>query len=179
MNMKRSLFTLAPAALIAVVAGCGGASGGGGASGSGGAGASGGGGGGYGYRAAQPASQPVGAAIAVKASKLGNILVDARGRTLYLFEADRTSASTCYSACAGVWPPLTVSGAPSAGAQVNGSQLATTKRSDGNAEVTYHGHPLYYYAADTAPGAVTGQGLNQFGGKWYVVAPSGNKIDHG
>jgi predicted lipoprotein with Yx(FWY)xxD motif len=166
MNMKKSLFTLAPAALAVVVSGCGGGGGGGGGGGA--------------YGAAQPASKPVGAAITVKASKLGNLLVDAQGRTLYLFEADKTSASTCYSACASVWPPLTTSGgAPTAGAQVNGLQLSTTKRSDGKAEVTYNGHPLYYYAGDTAPGAVTGQGLNQFGGKWYVVAPSGSKIDNG
>ena len=164
MNMKKSLFTLAPAALAVVVAGCGGGSGGGG----GGA-----------YHGAPPATKTAGAAIAVKASKLGSFLVDSQGRTLYLFEADKTSASTCYSACASLWPPLTTSGTPSAGAQVSGSLLATTKRSDGKSEVTYHGHPLYYYAGDSGPGAVTGQGLNQFGGKWYVVAPSGNRIDHG
>jgi predicted lipoprotein with Yx(FWY)xxD motif len=161
MKIKKSLLALAPAALAVVVAGCGGGNGGGA------------------YGSAPPAAKSAGATVAVKASKLGNLLVDAQGRTLYLFEADKTTASTCYSACASIWPPLTTTGAAKAGSQVNASQLGATKRSDGKSEVTYHGHPLYYYAGDTAPGATTGQGLNQFGAKWYVVAPTGNKIDRG
>ena len=72
-----------------------------------------------------------------------------------------------------------VSGAAKAGPQVIASQLGTTRRTDGTTEVTYNGHPLYYYAADTKPGDTTGQGLNQFGALWYVVARNGGKVAHG
>src|SRR6266496_1616063 len=96
---------------------------------------------------------------------LGQILVDGRARTLYLFEADPPDKSSCDGACASVWPPLTATGAP--------------HRGDGGTQVTYHGHPLYLYAGDTQPRATNGQGLNQFGAEWYVLAPSGNKIENG
>ena len=124
-------------------------------------------------------SSPSGATVGVKRSGLGTVLVDAKGRTLYLFEADKTTKSTCYGACAGVWPPLSAAGAPKAGPQVVASELGTTKRTDGTTEVTYHGHPLYYYAGDAQPGDTKGQGLDQFGAEWYVLAPSGSKIDEG
>jgi predicted lipoprotein with Yx(FWY)xxD motif len=120
-----------------------------------------------------------GATVGVKRSGLGNVLVDAKGRTLYLFEADKTTKSTCYGACASVWPPLSAAGAPKAGPHVVASQLGTTKRTDGTTEVTYHGHPLYYYAGDARPGDTKGQALDQFGAEWYVLAPSGSKIDEG
>lgn len=119
-----------------------------------------------------------GATVDVHKSKLGTFLVDSSGRSLYLFEADKSTASTCFGSCAAAWPPLTTSGAPKAGGNVKQSLLGTTKRKDGGTEVTYKGHPLYYYAGDSGPGATTGQGLNQFGAKWYVLAPSGNKIDN-
>jgi predicted lipoprotein with Yx(FWY)xxD motif len=124
-------------------------------------------------------SSASGAIVGVKRSGLGNVLVDAKGRTLYLFEADKTTKSTCYGACAGVWPPLSAAGAPKAGTHVVASELGTTRRTDGTTEVTYHGHPLYYYAGDAQPGDTKGQGLDQFGAAWYVLAPSGNKIDEG
>jgi predicted lipoprotein with Yx(FWY)xxD motif len=120
-----------------------------------------------------------GATVGVKRSGLGNVLVDAKGRTLYLFEADKTTKSTCYGACASVWPPLSAAGTPKAGPHVVASQLGTTKRTDGTTEVTYHGHPLYYYAGDARPGDTKGQALDQFGAEWYVLAPSGSKIDEG
>jgi predicted lipoprotein with Yx(FWY)xxD motif len=72
-----------------------------------------------------------------------------------------------------------VSGAPQAGTGVVAAKLGTTRRTDGQTEVTYNGHPLYYYAADTGPGQTQGQDLNQFGGTWHVVAPTGTEIDHG
>jgi predicted lipoprotein with Yx(FWY)xxD motif len=160
---KSALIAFAPAAAAVAIAGCGG-----------------GGGGGGGYSKAAP-NPSAGAAptVALAPSKFGNILVDAHGRTLYLFEADKTSASTCYSSCASLWPPLVVSGAAKAGPQVIASQLGTTRRTDGTREVTYNGHPLYYYAADTRPGDTTGQGLNQFGALWYVVARNGMEVAHG
>jgi predicted lipoprotein with Yx(FWY)xxD motif len=125
----------------------------------------------------QEAPAAKGATVDVRKSKLGTMLVDSSGRSLYLFEADKGPSSTCSGSCAAAWPPLTTSGAPKAGGGVKQALLGTTKRKDGSTEVTYHGHPLYYYAGDSAPGATTGQALDQFGAEWYVLAPSGNKID--
>jgi predicted lipoprotein with Yx(FWY)xxD motif len=157
---KSALIAFAPAAAAVVIAGCGGG---------------GGGGGGYSKAAPKPSA---GAAptVALAPSRFGNILVDAHGRTLYLFEADKTTASTCYSSCASLWPPLVVSGAAKAGPQVIASQLGTTRRTDGTTEVTYNGHPLYYYVGDKQPGSTAGQGLLEFGALWYVLSPSGNAV---
>jgi predicted lipoprotein with Yx(FWY)xxD motif len=121
-------------------------------------------------------SGAAGKSISLAHSKLGRFLVDGTGRTLYLFAADKTSASTCYSACASAWPPLTSKAAVKATPPLLASALGTTKRTDGTSEVTYRGHPLYYYVADAKAGDVTGQALNQFGAKWYVVSRSGNEI---
>jgi len=115
----------------------------------------------------------------VRTTKLGQILVDSQGRSLYLFEKDTSTASSCSGACAGVWPPLTVSGTPQGAAGVLAGKLGGTKRADGKTEVTYNGHPLYYYVADTAPGQTKGEGLNQFGAGWDVVSPTGNKVESG
>ena len=125
------------------------------------------------------AAAPSGAATTVSLRKLnvGNALVDSQGRTLYLFEADKGPMSTCNGACASLWPPDMTSGKPKAGPGVDAAKLGTTKRSDGTLEVTYNGHPLYRYAPDTKAGEDAGQGLNQFGAKWYVLAASGSKID--
>ena len=126
-----------------------------------------------------PATSPASSTVAVSSTKLGRILVDAHGRTLYLFEKDTGTSSTCLDACAAVWPPLTVTGASRAGDGLVTNKLGTTKRADGKTEVTYNGHPLYYYVADTAPGQTLGQGLNQFGAGWDVLSPSGDKIEGG
>jgi predicted lipoprotein with Yx(FWY)xxD motif len=109
-------------------------------------------------------------------AKLGKILVDGSGKTLYLFEKDTTTASTCYDACAAYWPPLLTKDAPKAGAGVNASLLGTTRRRDGTLEVTYAGHPLYYVVTDHNPGDASGQGVNNFGALWFVVGPDGKKI---
>ena len=127
---------------------------------------------------AAPAGAAGAATVAVKSSKFGRILVDASGRTLYLFEKDKGMASTCYGPCAVGWPPLTTKGAPKAGSGAAAALLGTTSRTDGTTQVTYNHHPLYYFVGDKQPGAVTGEGLNAFGAKWYVLAPSGNKIDN-
>ena len=126
-----------------------------------------------------PASSPAAAGTTIKAasSRLGQILVDANGRTLYLFVADSGTTSTCNSAgCVQNWPPVLTKGTPQAGAGVTSSLLGTTTRKDGTTEVTYAGHPLYYFIADKQPGQVTGQGIDAFGGPWYVVSPSGMQI---
>ncbi|MFJ8671889.1 hypothetical protein [Streptomyces sp. NPDC093589] len=122
------------------------------------------------------ASTAVAGAVAVSSGPLGKVLVDGKGRTLYLFEADKSGQSTCSGACAQAWPPLTVKGKAAAGSGVKSSLLGTTTRGDGTRIVTYNGHPLYTYQGDHAAGDVNGQGLNQFGAKWYVLDAAGNKI---
>jgi predicted lipoprotein with Yx(FWY)xxD motif len=118
-----------------------------------------------------------GATVAVRTSKLGNILVDGSGRTLYLFEKDKGTTSSCYGACASAWPPYTTTGAPQAGSGASAALLGTTTRTDGKTEVTYHGHPLYYYAADSKPGDTNGQGVKAFGAEWYVLSAAGDKVE--
>jgi len=131
------------------------------------------------FAASKTAVAPVGSTVTVAKSPFGRILVDSKGRTLYDFPPDMGGASTCYGACAALWPPLTTVGKPHAGKGVAASLLGTTKRKDGKLEVTYGGHPLYYYVADTKRGETTGQGLNQFGAPWWVVSPAGKEIHHG
>jgi predicted lipoprotein with Yx(FWY)xxD motif len=107
----------------------------------------------------------------------GKALVASNGRTLYLFQADKSGASACSGACAAAWPPLVVTGAPQAGSGVSQALLGTITRPDGSMQVTYNGHPLYYFRADTSAGAAHGQGIRAFGAEWYVVSASGSKID--
>jgi predicted lipoprotein with Yx(FWY)xxD motif len=109
-------------------------------------------------------------------SSLGRILVDSQSRTLYLFKADRTTRSTCFGACATAWPPLRVSGNPTAGGGANPSLVATTARPDGVREATYNHHPLYLYQGDTRPGQVNGEGVTAFGAEWLAVSPTGGAI---
>jgi predicted lipoprotein with Yx(FWY)xxD motif len=109
-------------------------------------------------------------------NKLGNILVDSQGRTLYLFQKDSGTTSSCTGACAAAWPPLRVNGQPTVGSGANASMVGTTTRSDGNPQVTYNGHPLYLYAGDQNPGDTNGQGLTAFGGGWFAVSPAGNQV---
>ena len=129
--------------------------------------------------ASNTTSGAAGTTVAIANSPLGRILVDRRGRTLYDFAPDTRGASTCYGACAALWPPLTTIGKPHAGRGVAPSLLGTTKRTDGKVEVTYGGHPLYYYVADSKRGETTGQGLNQFGAPWWVISPAGKEINRG
>lgn len=116
------------------------------------------------------------ATVSVVNTSTGPILANSQGRTLYLFTADTGTTSTCTGACATNWPPLTVSGKPTAGKGVDSSLLGTTQRSDGGTEVTYNGHPLYTYSGDTAAGQATGQNLTAFGAKWYVVGAAGTPM---
>jgi predicted lipoprotein with Yx(FWY)xxD motif len=106
----------------------------------------------------------------------GTYLTDGSGKTLYVFASDTGNTSNCTGACAAAWPPLTVSGSAKAGSGATASDVGTTKRSDGKTQVTYAGHPLYYYAGDSAAGQMNGQGINQFGGVWYIVDASGKSI---
>jgi predicted lipoprotein with Yx(FWY)xxD motif len=117
-----------------------------------------------------------GAHVKLAKTNVGTILVDSKGITLYDFVKDKGMASACYGACAALWPPLLTTGKPIAGPGVRASLLGTTKRKDGKLEVTYGGHPLYYFVTDRKPGQTTGQGVNQFGGPWWVLSAAGKEI---
>jgi predicted lipoprotein with Yx(FWY)xxD motif len=125
--------------------------------------------------------QPVTVSIAkstlgVRSTRLGRVLVDARGHTLYLFKKDSGTKSACFGACATAWPPLRATGKPTVSGGAKASMVATTKRSDGKRQVTYHGHPLYRFMGDSKPGDTNGQGLNAFGAHWYAVSTTGKQI---
>ncbi len=113
--------------------------------------------------------------ISLRTTAVGKVLVAANGRTLYLFAADKTKKSTCYGKCAGYWPPL-IAAKPTVGAGLKASLLGTTKRRDGKLQVTYGGHPLYFFAQDKKAGDLNGQGFVHFGGAWWVVSAAGKAI---
>jgi predicted lipoprotein with Yx(FWY)xxD motif len=116
------------------------------------------------------------ALITTKQGKLGTILAYGPKRlTVYLFEADNGGASSCSGECASVWPA--VSGHPQASGQAVSAHLGTITRADGTTQVTYNGHPLYLYSRDKDDGDTYGQGIKSFGASWYVLTPSGNKVD--
>lgn len=107
---------------------------------------------------------------------VGKALVDGRGRTLYLFEADRPNVSNCSSGCLSIWPAFTGK-SPRAGGGVAANKLGTIAGRDGKRIITYAKHPLYFYAGDFKRGDTNGEGLNQFGAEWYALSASGRKID--
>jgi predicted lipoprotein with Yx(FWY)xxD motif len=109
-------------------------------------------------------------------SPKGTVLVDGKGRTLYLFRKDKTDKSRCSGQCAADWPPLLTTGRPKVSGLVRKSLLGTTKRDDGKTQVTYNGHPLYLYSADQKPGDTNGQGLNAFGAAWFALSSAGNRV---
>jgi predicted lipoprotein with Yx(FWY)xxD motif len=109
-------------------------------------------------------------------TKLGKVLAGKSGKTLYLFMADKHGKSACYGACATNWPPLL--GKPTAGTGVKAALLGTTKRKNGTKQVTYAGHPLYFFKLDKSAGQTNGEGLDFFGGKWYAVNSSGKAVTH-
>jgi len=116
------------------------------------------------------------AVVKMRTTPLGKILVAANGKTLYLFMHDTGTKSTCTGACATYWPPLITTGAPKAGAGVNAALLGTTRRANGQMQVTYHGHPLYFYVKDAKAGQTSGEGVSAFGAKWFAVSPAGVKV---
>jgi predicted lipoprotein with Yx(FWY)xxD motif len=113
-----------------------------------------------------------------KHSKLGTLLAAGPKKlTVYLFEADKGDASTCSGACASAWPPVRTEGNPAVSGAVESGKLGTITRSDGTKQVTYDGHPLYFFERDKDSGDAYGQGVDAFGAEWYVLSPSGKKID--
>jgi predicted lipoprotein with Yx(FWY)xxD motif len=121
------------------------------------------------------ASTNTSSSISLQTTKVGTVLVAANGRTLYLFTADKSKTSACYGRCASYWPPL-IARKPTAGAGLKPALLGTTKRRDGKLQVTYGGHPLYFFAEDKKAGDVNGQGFVHFGGAWWVVSAAGRKV---
>jgi predicted lipoprotein with Yx(FWY)xxD motif len=108
-----------------------------------------------------------------KISGYGSALVTASGKSVYLLTSDPAGSSKCSGSCAKIWPPVTVSGSPSAGSGVDSSKLSSFKRSDGTTQVLYDKHALYTFSSQ---GATSGEGQASFGGVWYLVAPSGAAI---
>jgi predicted lipoprotein with Yx(FWY)xxD motif len=118
-----------------------------------------------------------GTVITTEHTPLGTILAAGPKRlTVYLFAADTGSTSTCSGACAQVWPPVTTTGAPKVEGEAVAADLGTTTRSEGAKQVTYKGHPLYWYVSDSKAGETTGQGVQSFGAAWWVLSPSGSEI---
>ena len=118
------------------------------------------------------AAQAAGSAtVAVASSRLGDILVDADGRTLYVFTKDKGDQSACSGECAANWPALT--GTATAGAGAQAALLSTATQADGSSQVTYGGKPLYYFAGDAKPGDTNGQGV---GSVWYAVNADGEMV---
>ena len=118
-----------------------------------------------------------GKTVKVMNSRFGRILVDGRGHTLYLFTRDRgRNRSRCYGGCADAWPPLYTRGKPRAGDWCEAGRLGTTRRRNGRVQVTYNGHPLYYYVDEDEPGEILCQNVEEFGGLWLVVSPAGSAI---
>jgi predicted lipoprotein with Yx(FWY)xxD motif len=115
--------------------------------------------------------------VALRKTTLGSILVDARGRTLYLFEKDSSGMSACNTACVAYWPALTSGTTPRAGKGVRQSMLKLVRQRNGLRQVTYAGHPLYTFVGDKHAGQTTGEGLTNFGAGWYAVAASGQKVE--
>ena len=107
---------------------------------------------------------------------LGKILVNSRGRTLYLFQKDSGATSACSGTCALDWPPLRASGKPTLGSGADSSLVGTTTRSDGKPQVTYSGHPLYLFSGDATAGDTNGEGASAFGGLWYAISPAGKQV---
>jgi predicted lipoprotein with Yx(FWY)xxD motif len=117
-----------------------------------------------------------GGTVSLRKTKLGPVLVNSKGHTLYLFRKDRNGKSSCNRSCAKFWPPLLRRGKLTAGSGVKASLLGTTRRSNGSLQVTYNKHPLYTYALDTKAGQTKGQGLLAFGAKWYAVSAKGTAV---
>jgi predicted lipoprotein with Yx(FWY)xxD motif len=125
-----------------------------------------------GLAASAQAAPSAAARLSVRSTEYGKALFGPSGKVVYVFRADRGSTSRCYGVCATAWPPLLTTGAPLAGPGVQAKLLGTTKRKNGTRQVTYNGHPLYYYSADKV-GKVMCQHANMHGGLWLVIKPNG------
>ncbi|HET8978012.1 MAG TPA: hypothetical protein VFN87_07630 [Solirubrobacteraceae bacterium] len=170
----RSLGAAAVVAVALVAAGCGSSSTPGSTSS-----AAAGGGGGYGSSAASSTASAKSVSIKTAQRAGKTYLTDSAGRSVYLWTADSRDSSKCSGACASAWPPLVTKGQPTASSGARPAMLGTISRGNGTRQVTYDGHPLYYFAGDTGPGTTSGEGSNGFGAKWWLVAPAGSAVTTG
>jgi predicted lipoprotein with Yx(FWY)xxD motif len=114
--------------------------------------------------------------ITTVSSSAGTFLANGSGHAVYLWTKDSNGMSACSGACAGAWPPVTTTGPVTASGGAKSSDLGTITRSDGSKQVTYDGHPLYFFSGDSGPGMASGQGNDGFGAKWWLVSPSGSDV---
>jgi len=163
---------LAAVALGIAAAGCGGSTSSGAAPASG-TNASTGASGHYGYGGSSSSSSSADT-VKTASSPLGTILVDQDGKTLYLFEADSMNKSNCSGGCLALWPDVMANGKATPGSGVSAGMIGTAT---GSSQVTYAGHPLYWFSGDTAAGDTNGEGLADFGGAWYAVSPAGKAVE--
>jgi predicted lipoprotein with Yx(FWY)xxD motif len=186
--VRKTPLAMAALALLGVlvIAGCGGGgSSGSSASSEGSESAS----GGYAYKSSKPAATTTegeagggGEAAVVKvmdAPKLGKVVVDAEGMTMYDFHKDKGTTSACYGACAEAWPPLLTEGKPTVAGGAEASLVGVTRRKDGTEQVTYAGHPLYGFVEDQKPGETNGNDVEGFGAQWYALEPDGKEPEDG
>ena len=129
-----------------------------------------------GSSSAPASASTTGTVISMTSGSTGAFLTSSNGRAVYLWVKDGKNMSACTGACAGAWPPVTTTGAPTAGSGVKASDLGTITRSGGTKQVTYDGHPLYFFSGDSGAGMTNGQGSDGFGAKWWLVSPSGSQI---
>jgi predicted lipoprotein with Yx(FWY)xxD motif len=172
--MKFLRFTLISVAALAfgiAVAACGGSSSSSAAPASGTNASAGGGAGGYGGGGGSSSASAV--TLKTASSPLGSILVDQDGKTLYLFEADSKNKSNCSGGCLDLWPPIMANGKATAGSGVSAGMIGAAT---GSSQVTYAGHPLYWFSGDTKAGDTNGEGLDDFGGEWYAISPAGTAV---
>lgn len=174
--MRKNFLAIAPVAIVALaVAGCG--------SSNDNSGSNSGGVYGGGESTSKPSSAAAseGGAVAVitsaSATKVGRVLVDSKGFTVYDFHKDKGGRSSCYSACAKGWPPVLTTGKPQTGEGAMSSKLGTVERTDGTMQVTYAGHPLYTFVEDKKPGEANGNDVSAFGAEWYALRPSGEEAE--
>ncbi len=123
----------------------------------------------------QPA-KPKGTAIKLAGSQFGKVLFDRAGQAIYLFDKEKSDRSECYDECAAAWPPVLTEGDPEAGKGIDEGLLGTTKRTDGTTQVTYNGHPLYFYAHE-GRNEVRCHNVPGFGGLWLALDGKGNAVD--
>src|SRR3954451_18875950 len=158
LRVRRALTLLGPVAVALTAAALAGCGGGGGSS-------------------SQAQSGAPTTTISVGTKGVGDVLMDSHtNHTLYLFTKDTGPVSTCSGACAHSWPPVRATGTPAVGSGAKASLIGTVKRSDGSAQVTYNGHPLYLFVGDNAPSSTNGQAVTAFGAPWFAVSPAGNAV---
>jgi predicted lipoprotein with Yx(FWY)xxD motif len=116
-----------------------------------------------------------GTTIKVEKTDYGKALVNGAGKVVYLFDVEESTTPECYGDCAHAWPPVLTKGKPIAGKGIKPGKLGTTKRSDGRTQVTFAGHPVYFYIHDT-PDEIRCQSVVEFGGTWLLVSPRGTAL---